>query len=166
MKPVFDLTYHGSKNASDQKISQNVSVNIRGMNETPIYPLQGPTPDQSPLDRPMQNTIEHELTKTLLSIYERMLSKNKELVINLIDISGRILLTGTDLLYLVSIVCDVPVSDIRIRYVDEETGCLKKISHIKSIQQILVKNIDMYIGYNEKYNILSGHNISMDKVIV
>ena len=113
-------------------------------------------------------TNELSFYKLISSILSDILKDNNpKLIVNLIDQSGKIILTGEQLIQLIAIKTKKDEKDINLRYKDEEPGCFSKIKPIKDIQDIKINNESFSLKYNAEYNILKDdYNISLDRVII
>ena len=59
------------------------------------------------------------------------------------------------------------VKDVNLRYIEQEPGCMSKVSPIKQIEDIKINNESFSLKYNADYNILKDDfNISLVKVII
>lgn len=103
-----------------------------------------------------------------------LISDDVKLLTNLIDDSGKIILSGSDLCELISLMLSneknsVAVNDIVINYKENfVTDCLKvKILPYKHISNIKIKNKDFKNFQNEAYNILTDvYKISLRTVYI
>ena len=113
-------------------------------------------------------TNELEFYKLLSAIFSAVLKDNNpKLIINLIDMSGKIIIKGEDLIRLIAIKTKTHERDINLRYKDNEPGCIHRISPIKTIEDIKINNESFNLRYNAEYNILKDdYNISLEKVII
>ena len=111
---------------------------------------------------------ELEFYKLLSSILSSILKDNNpKLIINLIDTSGKIIITGEQLIELIAIKTRNDKNNVNIQYKDEEPGCLSKVNPIKNISNIKINNETFSLKYNADYNIIrDDFNISLDKVII
>ena len=111
---------------------------------------------------------ELEFYKLLSSILSSILKDNNpKLIINLIDASGKIIITGEQLIELIAIKTRNDKNNVNIQYKDEEPGCLSKVNPIKNISNIKINNETFSLKYNADYNIIrDDFNISLDKVII
>ena len=111
---------------------------------------------------------ELEFYKLLSSILSSILKDNNpKLIINLIDTSGKIIISGEQLIDLIAVKTGVNKNNVNIQYKDEEPGCLTKVSPIKNISNIKINNENFNLKYNADYNIIKDDfNISFEKVII
>ena len=125
-------------------------------------------PQEANVELPQGFQNELEFYKLLASILSDVLKDNNpKLIVNVIDTSGKIIIKGEDLIRLIAIKTNVDVKDVNLRYCDEEPGCMTKISPIKIIEDIKIKNESFSLRYNAEYNILKDDfNISLRKVII
>lgn len=105
---------------------------------------------------------------------QTLISDDVKLLTNIIDDSGKIILSGSDLCELISLMLSkennsVAVNDIAINYKENfVTDCLKvKILPYKHISNIKIKNKDFKNFQNEAYNILTDvYKISLRTVYI
>ena len=111
---------------------------------------------------------ELEFYKLLSSILSSILKDNNpKLIINLIDTSGKIIISGEQLIDLIAVKTGVNKNNVNIQYKDEEPGCLTKVSPIKNRSNIKINNENFNLKYNADYNIIKDDfNISLEKVII
>jgi hypothetical protein len=104
--------------------------------------------------------------KALVACFRDILQHNDlKLLANLIDQSGKLIIDGTSLITLISILTEVPETSITLRCSLETSGCSSKISKISNIEEIKVGYLDFKLGYNQKYNQLTeDFGISLRKV--
>ena len=122
-----------------------------------------------------QNTEEVDSLKQELEFYKLLSSilssilkdNNPKLIINLFDRTGKIIITGEQLIELIAIKTRNDKNNVNIQYKDEEPGCLSKVNPIKNISNIKINNETFSLKYNADYNIIrDDFNISLDKVII
>ena len=125
-------------------------------------------PQEANVELPQGFQNELDFYKLLASILSDVLKDNNpKLIVNVIDTSGKIIIKGEDLIRLIAIKTNVDVKDVNLRYCDEEPGCMSKLSPIKIIEDIKIKNESFSLRYNAEYNILKDDfNISLRKVII
>ncbi len=59
------------------------------------------------------------------------------------------------------------VKDVNLSYREPEPGCMSKVSPIKLIEDIKIKNESFALRYNADFNILKDDfNISLEKTII
>lgn len=123
---------------------------------------------QAQLQRAVHMESELEFYRRLSTVLSNILKDNNpKLIANVIDCSGKIIVSGNDLVNLISIKTRKDPSEITLRYRDEEPGCCTKISPIKNISDIKINNESFNLKYNAEYNILKDDfNISLEKVII
>ena len=187
---VVNADTSGANN--NQPSSNNINNNAGGVNFTSTPTPQLPTqtvyytpvqdvgmsqsilPQNANVELP-QNTEEVdrlnqelEFYKLLSSILSSILKDNNpKLIINLIDTSGKIIITGEQLIELIAIKTRNDKNNVNIQYKDEEPGCISKINPIKNINNIKINNETFSLKYNADYNIIrDDFNISLDKVII
>ena len=104
------------------------------------------------------------LSSTLSNILK---DNNPKMLINLIDMSGKIIIEATTLIELIAIKTGVDKNSVNISYRDEETGCFAKVSLIKEISNIKIKNETFSLRYNAAYNVIQDDfNISLTRCIM
>ena len=123
---------------------------------------------QARLQRAVNMESELEFYRRLSTILSNILKDNNpKLIANVIDCSGKIIVSGNDLVNLIAIKTRKDPSEIILRYRDEEPGCCTKISPIKNISDIKINNESFNLKYNAEYNILKDDfNISLERVII
>ena len=90
-----------------------------------------------------------------------------QLLINLIDQSGKVIIEARTLIELIAIKTNSDPNSVNIQWSDEETCCLGKISPIKNIANIKIDNETFSLKYNREYNILQDEfSISLNKCIL
>ena len=111
---------------------------------------------------------ELQFYKLLSQTLSNMLaSENAELIINLIDQTGKIIVEAQTLIELIAIKINIDKNLVNIQFVDEEPTCFNKVSPIKRISNIKIDNENFNLKYNREYNILQDdYKISLDKVII
>ena len=138
--------------------------------ESPSILPQGVTVNLPPQEENSNgvNQSEFEFYQLLSSILSDMLKDNNpKLIVNLIDTSGKIIIKAADLIRLIAIKTNNDVKDVNLRYCDDDPGCCAKISPVKLIEDIKIKNESFNLKYNAEYNILKDNfNISLTKVII
>jgi len=93
-----------------------------------------PMPQQEP-------NSDLEFYKLLSSILSDVLKDNNpKLIVNVIDTSGKIIVKAEDLLRLIAIKTHHDVKDVNLRYIEQEPGCMNKVSPIKQIEDIKINN--------------------------
>ena len=123
---------------------------------------------QAQLQRAVNMESELEFYRRLSIILSNILKDNNpKLIANVIDCSGKIIVSGNDLVNLIAIKTHKDPSEITLRYRDEEPGCCTKVSPIKNISDIKINNESFNLKYNAEYNILKDDfNISLERVII
>lgn len=123
---------------------------------------------QAQLQRAVDMESELEFYRRLSTILSNILKDNNpKLIANVIDCSGKIIVSGNDLVNLIAIKTHKDPSEITLRYRDEEPGCCAKVSPIKNISDIKINNESFNLKYNSDYNILKDDfNISLERVII
>lgn len=123
---------------------------------------------QARLQRAIDMENDLEFYRRLSTILSNILKDNNpKLIANVIDCSGKIIVSGNDLVNLIAIKTHKDPSEITLRYRDVEPGCCAKISPIKNISDIKINNESFSLKYNADYNILKDDfNISLERVII
>ena len=111
---------------------------------------------------------ELQFYKLLSQTLSNMLaSDNAKLIINLIDQTGKIIISARVLIELIAIKTNTDKNLVNIQFVDEEPTCFNKVSPIKRISNIKIDNENFNLRYNREYNILQDdYKISLDKCII
>ena len=109
-----------------------------------------------------------EFYKLLATILSNILKDNNpKLIANVIDFSGKIIVTGEELVRLIAIKTGCDPNVVNLRYRDIEPGCMAKVSNIKNISDIKINNQSFSLCYNADYNVLKDDfNISLERVII
>ena len=187
----FNLIKAGEVNATSTNTnSVNVVVNAdtsgqsSNTNFTTPMPISEPggviyapslLPATANVQVPPEYQIQIEELTNELNFYKLMASilsdilkdNNPKLIVNLIDQSGKIIISGEQLIKLIAIKTKKDEKDINLRYKDEEPGCWSKIKPIKEVQDIKINNETFSLKYNAEYNILKDdYNISLNRVII
>lgn len=117
------------------------------------------------VDENARNTFE----KRLLGICLAVLSSNdKVLLNNIIDLSGNIILTMTDLKELITLATGVSEVVITVGEHPLQVGCLKskKLPIWVPVTKIIVNSQDFYVGYNRIHTMFAEYRITLEKVIL
>lgn len=134
------------------------------------YPTVTPTAVPEPLTPIYTNAVSNEkdLFKHLAIAFSTILkTNNPKLIANLVDQSGKVILSGDDLVIAVSLILGIDTSLIKISYENPEASCLGKVSPIKHITTIKVNGYDFNLAYNKQYNTLSDEfGISLKKCLI
>lgn len=177
-----------TSNSTTNKAACNVYINSKdnptveksqfNPNE-PVYPSVNPyatrsldaacTRDDCGADNVENNSeIDNKFYKVLaLSLVEILKDNNFNLITNIFDTTGKIIVDAKSLCKFIAILCNVNDSDITLKYTDKENGCLMKVNPIKTIKYIQVLGQDMNICFNKQYNTLQNEfSISVSKVIL
>lgn len=117
----------------------------------------------------IENNI--EFIKKLNTILTNTLTNdNRKLVANMIDTTGKVILSGQDLCELIALMLSVESSQINITYSEPPiiSSCTKiKIIPFKEILNIKIDNQDFRSVQNEAYNILTDtYKISLSTVYI
>ena len=99
---------------------------------------------------------ENDLFKHLAVSFSNILkSNNPKLIANLVDQSGKVILSAHDLVTAISLILGINQSLVKISYEDPEAGCLAKVNPIKKISSIKANGYDFQLAFNREYNTLS-----------
>ena len=99
---------------------------------------------------------ENDLFKHLAVSFSNILkSNNPKLIANLVDQSGKVILSAHDLVTAISLILGINESLVKISYEDPEAGCLAKVNPIKKISSIKANGYDFQLAFNREYNTLS-----------
>ena len=99
---------------------------------------------------------ENDLFKHLAVSFSNILkSNNPKLIANLVDQSGKVILSAHDLVTAISLILGINESSVKISYEDPEAGCLAKVNPIKKISSIKANGYDFQLAFNREYNTLS-----------
>ena len=99
---------------------------------------------------------ENDLFKHLAVSFSNILkSNNPKLIANLVDQSGKVILSAHDLVTAISLILGINQSLVKISYEDPEVGCLAKVNPIKKISSIKANGYDFQLAFNREYNTLS-----------
>lgn len=122
-----------------------------------VYPPINTTPNTSSIERNSEYN-ELALYKHLALAFANILrNNNPKLIANVLDMSGKVILTANDLVDAVALITNVDRNLITINYEDPEPGCLIKINPIKNVIDIKVNGYDFKFGYNRQYNTIPYH---------
>lgn len=155
-------------------INNDIAGALRN-NNTPETPVMYPTvnPENENINYETQkaraiNEGNESLYKHLAMSFSNILKNNNpKLIANLIDMSGKVILTADDLVDAISLLLNIDRNLITISYEDPDAGCLNKINPIKRIIAIKVNGYDFMLGYNRQYNLLSGtFGVSLTSVLL
>ena len=99
---------------------------------------------------------ENDLFKHLAVSFSNILkSNNPKLIANLIDQSGKVILSASDLITAIALILGINDSSVKISYEDPEAGCLAKVNPIKKISSIKANGYDFQLAFNREYNTLT-----------
>lgn len=117
----------------------------------------------------IENNI--DFLKKLNTILTNTLTcENRKLVANMIDSSGKVILTGQDLCELIAEMLNIDAKQVNISYVEGqiESSCFRiKIMPFKEILNIKIDNQDFRSSQNEAYNVLTDiYKISLNTVYI
>ena len=99
---------------------------------------------------------ENDLFKHLAVSFSNILkSNNPKLIANLVDQSGKVILSANDLITAIALILWINDSSVKISYEDPEAGCLAKVNPIKKISSIKANGYDFQLAFNREYNTLS-----------
>lgn len=158
IKPNITITRNANMNFTPKTKGTTSQVTSQVNNDV----LNEVTTDDVNKNNSFLKKLNEILTHTLIS-------DDLKLLTNLIDDSGKIILSGYDLCELISLMLNVSINDISINYKENfATECLKvKILPYKHISNIKIKNKDFKNFQNEAYNILTDvYKISLRTVYI
>lgn len=153
---------NNTERITDQEISYP-SVKTRSV-EAPVLDTSVPmyTPAENAVDTDKE--LYHHLAKSFSRILK---TNNPSLIANLIDQSGKVILSADDLATAISLTLGIDLNGVRINYENPDAGCLGRINPIKRITAIKVNGYDFNLMYNRQYNNLSDEfGISMTKCLI
>ena len=120
------------------------------------------------------NDRDLEILKFLNQTFQNIIINDPECVANIIDKSGLVVLSASNLIRLIAMVCDVDEQNVKIEIeANDEVGCcgiIMTILPLKPIRKIKVmKNSDVYndfqLSYNDLYNkIIDEYRVSLENV--
>ena len=138
-------------NKDESSISANCHVVINnGSVENPCENTTGNVvyPIVSTLSNP-------DLSEHLAICFSKILkSNNPTLIANIIDTSGKVIISIQDLAKAVAFIIHKDYNDVRISYIDNDFDCCSKINPIHSISKIEIGTQDFNLNWNKKYNSL------------
>ena len=164
-------------NSKEQKNTANCKVIINN----------APNINKSTSDNNVEKTITDEITfvpqyvqsdsvqLNELALYKHLAlafsmilkSNNVKLIANLIDQSGKVILSASDLLTAISLALGIDPNGVKIQYEDPDPSCLGKVNPIKIISTIKVCGYDFNLAYNKQYNQLTDEfGISLTKCLI
>ena len=137
-------------------------------NDPPVM-TRGIPVEPEPIMYPMAESVTNpDLYRHLAISFSNIVkSNNIKLLANLIDQSGKVVLSASDLVTAISLMLNVAERDIRISYEDPDSTCLSKVSPIKIITSIKVNGYDFNLAYNRQYNELSDvFSVSLTRCLI
>jgi hypothetical protein len=189
MSRLFDFNLSTPRNKSEQSTTSECAVVVNNtINQQPIRPrnrplsrdltvrypeAEEPFPETPIIVDDAKSDPQLDVLTKQLNIYKTMCkcfvdilkTTNAKLLVNLIDQSSKIIIDGTSLVEMISLLTEVPREQITLRCKSAEPGCFAKVCQISYIEDIKVANLDFRLQYNEKYNILTEElGISLVKV--
>ena len=137
-----------------------LTTNTISIDETLETPTQTtPTLNNYVPEYTTSNTLmlrENDLFKHLAVSFSNILkSNNPKLIANLVDQSGKVILSAHDLVTAISLILGINQSLVKISYEDPEAGCLAKVNPIKKISSIKANGYDFQLAFNREYNTLT-----------
>lgn len=176
---TMSSTIDVSTNPSNS-IVNNLNVTVRGTDEKETPKSETATT----IDNPYTNMVKYpstdtndrdlEILKFLNQTFQNIIINDPECVANIIDKSGLVVLSASNLIRLIAMVCDVDEQNVKIEIEsNEEVGCcgiVMTILPLKPIRKIKVmKNGDVYndfqLSYNDLYNkIIDEYRVSLENV--
>lgn len=108
----------------------------------------------------------HEFKDTIIEIYKEILSKNdKELLANLLDLSGKIIISSDQLVELVAVAMNLKKTDIHLKLQENilSSCCKVKVIPFKNVLSITAGTIDLKLHQYEVYSVINEY-VSVDIV--
>ena len=159
-KVIINNTPSSSEILTTEKPSEKPSEKPKDPEPIPIMtPCVEPTLNNYVPEYTTSNTLmlrENDLFKHLAVSFSNILkSNNPKLIANLVDQSGKVILSAHDLVTAISLILGINESSVKISYEDPEAGCLAKVNPIKKISSIKANGYDFQLAFNREYNTLS-----------
>mgnify|MGYP003306178782 CR=1 FL=1 len=159
-KVIINNTPSSSEILTTEKPSEKSSEKPKDPEPIPIMtPCVEPTLNNYVPEYTTSNTLmlrENDLFKHLAVSFSNILkSNNPKLIANLVDQSGKVILSAHDLVTAISLILGINESLVKISYEDPEAGCLAKVNPIKKISSIKANGYDFQLAFNREYNTLS-----------
>ena len=159
-KVIINNTPSSSEILTTEKPSEKSSEKPKDPEPIPIMtPCVEPTLNNYVPEYTTSNTLmlrENDLFKHLAVSFSNILkSNNPKLIANLVDQSGKVILSAHDLVTAISLILGINESSVKISYEDPEAGCLAKVNPIKKISSIKANGYDFQLAFNREYNTLS-----------
>ena len=159
-KVIINNTPSSSEILTTEKPSEKPSEKPKDPEPIPIMtPCVEPTLNNYVPEYTTSNTLmlrENDLFKHLAVSFSNILkSNNPKLIANLVDQSGKVILSAHDLVTAISLILGINESLVKISYEDPEAGCLAKVNPIKKISSIKANGYDFQLAFNREYNTLS-----------
>ena len=159
-KVIINNTPSSSEILTTEKPSEKPSEKPKDPEPIPIMtPCVEPTLNNYVPEYTTSNTLmlrENDLFKHLAVSFSNILkSNNPKLIANLVDQSGKVILSAHDLVTAISLILGINQSSVKISYEDPEAGCLAKVNPIKKISSIKANGYDFQLAFNREYNTLS-----------
>lgn len=108
----------------------------------------------------------HDFKDKIIEIYKEILSKNdKQLLINLLDLSGKIIISGDQLVELVAVAMNLNKTDIHLKLQENilSSCCKVKVIPFKNVLSITAETIDLKLHQYEVYSVINEY-VSVDIV--
>ena len=159
-KVIINNTPSSSEILTTEKPSEKSSEKPKDPEPIPtMTPCVEPTLNNYVPEYTTSNTLmlrENDLFKHLAVSFSNILkSNNPKLIANLVDQSGKVILSAHDLVTAISLILGINESSVKISYEDPEAGCLAKVNPIKKISSIKANGYDFQLAFNREYNTLS-----------
>jgi hypothetical protein len=110
------------------------------------------------------------LYKELYVSVSSIFSLKTKLLANMIDVNGKIIVTGEHLCRLVGLITNKPAESVTLKYESKkEGGCFAKItgSLIYGLSHIKILDKDFTLDYPDEANMLNNlYNISINKILI
>ena len=123
-----------------------------------------------------QTDEDKEILQFLLKVFQEVIINDPASAVNIIDQSGLVVLSTTNLITLIAKVCAVEMSSVKIEFEEDgDTGCCgfcSKANPLKRILAIKVKKDtapfnDFQSTYNTLYNkIIEDYKVSLESVYI
>ena len=153
-KVIINNTPSSSEILTTEKPSEKSSEKPKDPEPIPtMTPCVEPTLNNYVPEYTTSNTLmlrENDLFKHLAVSFSNILkSNNPKLIANLVDQSGKVILSAHDLVTAISLILGINESLVKISYEDPEAGCLAKVNPI--VSYICIRVVWCPQGITKKY---------------
>ena len=141
-----------------EKITErSINLNIENEEMEPFMDDEKINNELINTNKKINKTPSYEFLELLASIFTDLLANNnRKLILNLFDNSGKVIVSGCDLINLISKLTNTDPMKICIIYEEIESGgCFAKIEPMKVINKIKIDERDFELAYNREFNILN-----------